>query len=209
MASTPAIAALEAAGIDHVVHRYTHDRRHADYRFRRQMQRDGVSLLRRWIMWAAVRMSAILQGKGGAGWGKDVPGALALLVLDEVFGSLDEQRRQSVVDLLARLRDRFPQVIMISHIEGLHDSFDRVVRVSYDPETRTSKVTEDSPEPIDAALGGEIVFIVGQPRSGSTLFEQILAAHPDVEGAGELSDAEADALSAIGRLSARLLGLDD
>lgn len=57
------------------------DRRHADYRFRRQMQRDGVSLLRRWIMWAAVRMSAILQGKGGAGWGKDVPGALALLVL--------------------------------------------------------------------------------------------------------------------------------
>ncbi|MDQ2637706.1 MAG: DUF1353 domain-containing protein [Actinomycetota bacterium] len=57
------------------------DRRGADYRFRRQMQRDGVSLLRRWIMWAAVRMSAILQGKGGAGWGKDVPGALALLVL--------------------------------------------------------------------------------------------------------------------------------
>ncbi|BBY82418.1 DUF1353 domain-containing protein [Mycolicibacterium pulveris] len=57
------------------------DRRQADYRFRRQMQRDGVSLLRRWIMWAAVRMAAIVQGKGGAGWGKDVPGALALLVL--------------------------------------------------------------------------------------------------------------------------------
>ncbi len=57
------------------------DRRQADYRFRRQMQRDGVSLLRRWIMWAAVRMAAIVQGKGGAGWAKDVPGALALLVL--------------------------------------------------------------------------------------------------------------------------------
>ncbi|MGE2689806.1 DUF1353 domain-containing protein [Mycolicibacterium pulveris] len=57
------------------------DRRQADYRFRRQMQRDGVSLLRRWIMWAAVRMSAIVQGKGGAGWPRDVPGALMLLVL--------------------------------------------------------------------------------------------------------------------------------
>ncbi|GAA3965481.1 Cys-tRNA(Pro) deacylase [Gordonia caeni] len=31
MAATPAISALESAGIDHIVHRYTHDRRHADY----------------------------------------------------------------------------------------------------------------------------------------------------------------------------------
>lgn len=32
------------------------------------------------------------------------------------------------------------------------------------------------------------VFIVGLPRSGTTLVEQILAAHPGVYGAGELSD---------------------
>ncbi len=32
------------------------------------------------------------------------------------------------------------------------------------------------------------VFIVGMPRSGTTLTEQILAAHPDVYGAGELAD---------------------
>lgn len=31
------------------------------------------------------------------------------------------------------------------------------------------------------------IFIVGMPRSGSTLVEQILASHPDVYGAGELS----------------------
>jgi len=31
------------------------------------------------------------------------------------------------------------------------------------------------------------IFIVGMPRSGTTLVEQILAAHPDVHGAGELS----------------------
>lgn len=30
------------------------------------------------------------------------------------------------------------------------------------------------------------VFVVGMPRSGTTLIEQILAAHPDVAGAGEL-----------------------
>lgn len=32
------------------------------------------------------------------------------------------------------------------------------------------------------------VFIVGMPRSGTTLTEQILASHPDVFGAGELTD---------------------
>lgn len=44
------------------------------------------------------------------------------------------------------------------------------------------------PSPLDGELGHEVIFIVGQPRSGSTLFEQILAAHPEVEGAGELPD---------------------
>jgi tetratricopeptide (TPR) repeat protein len=32
------------------------------------------------------------------------------------------------------------------------------------------------------------VFILGMPRSGSSLVEQILASHPDVYGAGELND---------------------
>ncbi|MET0224990.1 MAG: sulfotransferase, partial [Dokdonella sp.] len=40
-------------------------------------------------------------------------------------------------------------------------------------------------------LGGEVIFIVSLPRSGSTLTEQILAAHPEVEGASELPDLEA------------------
>ena len=46
------------------------------------------------------------------------------------------------------------------------------------------------PLPIDPSLGHEVIFIVGLPRSGSTLFEQILAAHPEVEGASELSELE-------------------
>jgi len=32
----------------------------------------------------------------------------------------------------------------------------------------------------------DVIFIVGMPRSGSTLVEQILASHPMIEGAGEL-----------------------
>ena len=42
----------------------------------------------------------------------------------------------------------------------------------------------------DARLGEEVIFIVSLPRSGSTLTEQILASHPQVEGAGELVDLQ-------------------
>ncbi len=37
------------------------------------------------------------------------------------------------------------------------------------------------------------IFIVGMPRSGSSLIEQILASHPQIHGAGELWDLEAAA----------------
>jgi len=39
----------------------------------------------------------------------------------------------------------------------------------------------------DGDLGRDVVFLVSLPRSGSTLAEQILAAHRDVQGAGEIS----------------------
>jgi tetratricopeptide (TPR) repeat protein len=41
------------------------------------------------------------------------------------------------------------------------------------------------------------VFIIGMPRSGTTLCEQILASHPKIHGAGELGDFEA-AVAALG-----------
>ena len=40
----------------------------------------------------------------------------------------------------------------------------------------------------DADLGEQLIFIVGMPRSGTTLVEQILASHPDVRGMGELGE---------------------
>lgn len=38
----------------------------------------------------------------------------------------------------------------------------------------------------DVAQGSEVIFVTGLPRSGTTLIEQVLAAHPQVEGASEL-----------------------
>jgi DNA repair protein SbcC/Rad50 len=69
---------------------------------------------------------------------------LSLLVLDEIFGSLDEDRRMAVVELLRSLADRFPQVILITHIESVREGFDRVVRVGYDVARGVAVVQDDA-----------------------------------------------------------------
>lgn len=68
--------------------------------------------------------------------------AFSLLILDEVFGSLDDVRRTNVVSLLRGLEDRFDQVIVITHIEGVRDGLDRVIQVGVDEETGAAKVTQ-------------------------------------------------------------------
>ncbi len=70
--------------------------------------------------------------------------------------------------------------------------------VDYDPDRRTRQVN-DLIEFFDEARFAEIgdrfatysrlpIFIVGMPRSGTSLVEQIIASHPVVYGAGELND---------------------
>src|SRR5204862_3375559 len=43
--------------------------------------------------------------------------AFSLLILDEIFGSLDERHRTNLVELLRRLHDQFEQVIVITHLD--------------------------------------------------------------------------------------------
>ncbi len=68
--------------------------------------------------------------------------AFSLLVLDEVFGSLDESRRFNVLELLRALGDRFEQVILITHIESVRDGLDQVISVKYDPSLAISVVEQ-------------------------------------------------------------------
>lgn len=48
-----------------------------------------------------------------------------------------------------------------------------------------------APAGASALQGDEVIFIVSMPRAGSSLTEQILASHPQIEGAGELDDLTA------------------
>jgi DNA repair protein SbcC/Rad50 len=65
---------------------------------------------------------------------------LSVLILDEVFASLDIDRRDAVVQLLHGLTGRFEQVILISHIEGMAAGVDHVIECWYDEATGSSRV---------------------------------------------------------------------
>jgi exonuclease SbcC len=78
--------------------------------------------------------------------------AFSLLILDEVFGSLDEARRANVVELLRRLNDRFEQVIVITHIEQVREGLDRLLQVRFD-EARGCSVVSGITVPTDADGG--------------------------------------------------------
>ncbi|MDQ3699120.1 MAG: SMC family ATPase [Gemmatimonadota bacterium] len=78
---------------------------------------------------------------------------LSLLILDEIFGSLDETHRANVVGLLRRLGDRFEQVILITHIETVREGLDRVITVRYDESSGSSVVEKEGEDRLAAAHG--------------------------------------------------------
>jgi exonuclease SbcC len=87
---------------------------------------------------------------------------LNLLIFDEVFGGLDEQRREGVVRLLQRLQDKFEQVILITHIESIREGMDQVVRVAFEEQSGSSVVVDESPDAsAEELLAEDLVTLVG------------------------------------------------
>ncbi len=80
------------------------------------------------------------------------------------------------------------------------------IAVAFTPELMRAKSGIGNPSEVP-------VFIVGMPRSGTTLVEQILASHPDVFGAGEVRDfsraVNREGLDAILQFGADKLTEDD
>ncbi|GAB6443353.1 hypothetical protein bcgnr5390_15670 [Bacillus luti] len=53
-----------------------------------------------------------------------------LLVLDEVFGEIDQERQENTMVLLRQLQEKFSQVMVITHSEGIKDMSDCMLKVS-------------------------------------------------------------------------------
>ncbi|MHC1631680.1 MAG: AAA family ATPase [Methanotrichaceae archaeon] len=71
---------------------------------------------------------------------QDRPG-YSFLILDEVFSSQDVEHRDSMIDMLRSLGNRFPQIFAISHISEVQDQFDNTILVT--EEDGSSRVEVD------------------------------------------------------------------
>ncbi len=73
-----------------------------------------------------VAISEYLMNFGSRG-----PG-YSFLILDEIFGSQDMEHREAMIGMLRKLEERFPQVIVISHISDVQGQFDNTINVVED-----------------------------------------------------------------------------
>lgn len=156
--------------------------------------------------------------------GEPLPQADVMLCRAQLLhaGGQDAEARAALERLAARADlDRDQRMALEFSLGALCDARDEgeaafehyrranaLKRAAFDPDERRETVDR-----IIAAFGANTldtlprshnqselpVLIVGLPRSGTSLVEQMLASHPQIHGAGELRD--------IGRLAARLPGL--
>ncbi|MDO8313217.1 MAG: sulfotransferase, partial [Sideroxyarcus sp.] len=120
----------------------------------------------------------------------------ALLEQEKQFDTLSDNRKLSLNFALGKCYDdtkdydkAFPHFLNGCKLKR--------AKLSYDPEAAALQFTQlkqvFSRETIDRLRGGGDpsdlpIFVLGMPRSGTTLTEQIIASHPEVYGAGELPD---------------------
>lgn len=89
------------------------------------------------------------------------------------------------------------------------------VRRGYSPEAETrlfEAIMENFPVPLPRDTGGlgttEPIFVVGMPRTGTTLVERIISNHPEVQSAGELLNFPLAVKHASGTTTPNLIDLD-
>jgi exonuclease SbcC len=67
-------------------------------------------------------ISQLIAERGGAG-------GLNMVILDEIFGSQDPDRRRSILLALNGLSGAFRQILLITHTDDVRDSVGAVVQV--------------------------------------------------------------------------------
>ncbi len=66
----------------------------------------------------------------------------SLLILDEVFGSLDDSRRNNVLTLLHALEQQFEQVLIISHLDSIKDNLNHCIRLEFNQKEQCSQIAD-------------------------------------------------------------------
>lgn len=53
----------------------------------------------------------------------------SFVILDEVFGSQDNERKELIIGALGSLKNRFPQILLITHVEDIKDRVEELIEV--------------------------------------------------------------------------------
>jgi exonuclease SbcC len=53
----------------------------------------------------------------------------SFIILDEVFGSQDNERKDLIIKALSGLRQHFPQILLITHVEDIKDQVEQLIEV--------------------------------------------------------------------------------
>jgi exonuclease SbcC len=54
----------------------------------------------------------------------------SFIILDEIFGSQDTLRKENILTALAKLKNRFRQIFLITHIDDIKDSVENLVYIT-------------------------------------------------------------------------------
>ena len=104
----------------------------------------------------------------------DINRSVLLLARGKALDDLGRYEEAMIsLDEASELRSRFFSL----KIETFEKQVDEIIAL-FNAETLADRVT--------ANLDRTPVLILGMPRSGTTLVEQIVSSHPDIAGAGEL-----------------------
>ncbi len=132
----------------------------------------------------------------------DRAGLIVLLRAAVAEANPDQSTRPSLHYALGRLLDQsgehdeaFAEFAAGARLMKARIAYDEPFTLSLFDRTRATFATPAAPVPGAPHAGPTPIFIVGMPRSGSTLIEQIISRHPDAFCAGEIM-AFADALAA-------------
>ncbi|RIL05796.1 MAG: hypothetical protein DCC75_11385, partial [Proteobacteria bacterium] len=74
----------------------------------------------------------------------------SLLIMDEVFGSLDEGRRMNLLALLEKLSRRFEQIVVIIHLDDIKEGVQRTYYVDFDEASGEAVI--DGQEELEAGV---------------------------------------------------------
>jgi tetratricopeptide (TPR) repeat protein len=129
-------------------------------------------------------------------WSLDQPHLRAMERLAQDMASLSRTEQIELHFALAKALDRagaperaFPHLLAGNTLKRRQIDYDEAAALGALDRVRATYTAERIRRGADRGAASDVpVFILGMPRSGTTLVEQILASHPAVFGAGEIED---------------------